>query len=490
MICNLLFFFGLNRCNRFLITENINPQLAKFIALKPFVSTIQPNNNNKNLNKKREHVKNLLRRTVKQNRVQKQLTTHSNDDTLSTIQPPKYNYEPLNIMYKKNTQKQTEPVECERNVTMEMPDEEEPIIEVDDTPPCIENPRDFLIEDCSIDGDSQISQTPPNQVPSTVTILNTDNSIFLSTQLLNVDDKMSASEPPISTAPETVETRCDDSSDDVIMNDSTVDLFEKRSLDRPYIEPAPPQKRRKIIAADDTSVAITIDLLESLPDETTERANVISLTSQSHAMEQNSHTMEPNAVAVTEKTQINRPTGYEWLEMSVPNSINYTYLHYIDIENVSYRYNVDRLPSDVAYNICKQQESQCATLNFKFDGMHRIIIKGQCMKKLLKLKYMEWRAVQAVLELIKQFTYNSRTKESSASSLLERALHHLFASTSKFSNVHIQRTEYDEEQNRDVCRILNTSYTLRPKVSAKRLRSTIDPYILEKINFRAKKQKK
>lgn len=452
--------------NIILTLENVDPQLTPKTAMAMPMAA-----NNNNIGKVTE-VANQLRRTIKASRLQKTLAMNA-DDTLSTIQPPKYNYNALQLVPKKRIQQYA----CQIN-TVALPQDEEPNIEFDDTPPCIENPREFLIEDSSIDGGSQISQTVSNRMPTAASILNTDNSLFLSSQLLNEQHQGTGSEQ-FFTAPDTIETQCDNLPDVDIMADGEVISTE---IDSIAIEP--PEKRRKIDAnVRDSNVQAAAFVSSSSTVQTV----VLETENHENGIPMSSHTNQQVPVAVVAATPAAHSTGFEWISR-VPTSSYHTYLHYIDIENVSYRYEVDRLPSDVAYNICQQQEGLRTTINFKCDGLHRIEIKGECMRKLLKLKYTEWRAVQAVLEMVKHFTYNSRAKEPKASSLLERSLHYLFASASKFSNVHIQRIQYDEEQNRDVCRVLQTTYSLKPK--PKRLQSTIDPYILENMHYGPKRMRK
>lgn len=435
------------------------------------------NNNNNNIVKNAgvpyHRVKKRLRRTITANRLQKTPAINAND-TLSTIQPPKYNYNALQLVQKKQTEQNAFQTNSDA-----LPQEEEPNIEFDDTPPFVDYPREYLIEDSSIDGGSQMSQAVSNRVPNAASILNTDNSVFLSSQLLNEHNQQTESEQ-FFTAPETNETQCDNLPDVNIMADGEMISTENGSDD---IETAPPEKRRKFDDAHDENVQDVRFEANSL----TTQADPLQTDARENGIPLASHQTQQIADAVAEQTSSARRTGFEWIPQ-VPTSINHTYLHYIDIENVSYRYEVDRLPSDVAYNICQQQEGLRTTINFKCDGLHRIEIKGECMQKLLKLKYTEWRAVQAVLEMVKHFTYNSRAKEPKVSSLLERSLHYLFASASKFSNVHIQRIQYDEEQNRDVCRVLQTTYSLKPK--PKRLLSTIDPYVLENMQYGPRRLKR
>lgn len=508
-----------------LTIENINPQLSATSISPPIaVASTNINNNDKNVNKAPDRAVTVSRPAPRTKRLQNKAVVNT-DDTLSTIQPPKYNYNALMLVPKK----QPDRMECEKNSVAE-PEDEEPHIEYDDTPPSIENPREFLIEDFSIDGGSQICQTQSNQPRTVASILNTGNSVFLSSQLL-IDGNQTASSQQFFTAPDTVETQCDNLPEHELIKASEEMIPPRIDI----VGTPPPEKRRRIdpeaitgfipadvvaetthrdnipqdeIMVDDevlsalkirssselvtgvADVAFTTDGVQAIVVDASETptdtvqietcATVVSMPSSSSFMTQES------AIVVAQPTPPPRPTGFEWIPQ-IPSSMNYTYLHYIDIENVSYRYEVERLPSDIAYNICKQQEGLRTTINFKCDGLHRIEIRGECVKKLLKLKYKEWRAVQAVLELIKKFTYNSRAKEPKSSSLLERTLHYLFASTSKFSNVHIQRILYDEEQNRDVCRVLETTYKLKPK--SKRLHSTIDPYVLDEIHHEMKRLK-
>lgn len=464
------------------------------------VTAANDNNHDKKTKASNDSVEKLLRRTVKASRLQKRPAPDTND-TLSNIQPPKYNYNALLLVPKKRSTQ----TECEKNdeATAE---EEEPNIECDDTPPCTENPREFLIEDASIDGDSQISQTSSNRMSSVANMLNTGNSVFLSSQLLN-DDRQTTTTQEFYTATEHPDTTpCEIEIMEImeIMDDDAVFIQSDQECDdqpligtpqpeiepvkRPYTGTAPPEKRRRLVDDRDcvSSAAVEPDTPPNL--QTTAGSvgvdvavavvqPLVSLSNQQISVS----VAEPAPAAIT--------TGFEWIPKE-PISINFTYLHYIDIESVSYRYEVNRLPSHVAYNICHQQKALRTTINFKCDGLHRIEIRGDCMQKLLKLKYTEWRAVQAVLELVKRFTYNSRAKEPRSSSLLERSLHYLFASASKFSNVHIQHICFDEEQNRDVCRVLDTNYSLRSVPRGKRLRSTIDPYVLKEMHFGEKRMKR
>lgn len=446
-------------------SENINPQLTGTAAAAT-------NNIDKQTKTSTDRVEKLLRRTVQMKRVQKKSTRDTND-TLSNIQPPKYNYNALLLVPKKRSTQ----IACDTNDEA-LTEAEEPIIEFDDTPPCIENPREFLIEDASIDGGSQLSQ-----MSSVANILNTGNSLFLSSQLLN-DGQQTTETQEFCTAPEASHEI--EIIDDVVIRPPDLEfpdrpLYESpppgsEPVERPYARMLPPPKRRRL-TYDRDSVSF---------------ATAVTVTPTNREVIANSVGVD---VAVVVKPTEPEPapapisTGFECIPKE-PKTINFTYLHYIDIESVSYRYDVDRLPSDDAYNICHQQEGLRTLINFKCDGLHRIEIKGESIQKLLKLKYTEWRAVQAVLELVKKFTYNSRAKEPHGSSLLERSLHHLFASASKFSNVHIQHIHFDEEQNRDVCRVLDTTYSLQPKARGKRLRSTIDPYVLKEMHFGEKRFKK
>lgn len=320
--------------------------------------------------------------------------------------------------------------------------------EMANNPQIVPVPGEFDIEDAS----------QPSQPSSTVdNILNTDNSVFLSSQLLSGGHQdVDGGEVIVNETPE--ESNVDDNtqSDEFI------------APTPPSIDIAPPPKRRRTISADEPIIVAT-DNDSYVP------VTPVTPTNDTASNQQ-------NAIVATASTSAEHAFGSIFKIPTTP--LNVTYLQSINIENVSYRFHVNQRPRDIHHNICHQQEELCTVLGFKCDGIHNVQLNGENTRKILKFKSTEWRSVQAILDAVKEFTYNAYTRLPPKATLFERSLHCLFASTSKFSNVHIQRVQYNEANNTDECSVLDTVYSL--KWAPLCLQWTVDPYILKEAQFKTR----
>lgn len=416
----------------------------------------------------------------------KQQKTKKGDDTLSTIQVPKYSYNALQIVSNKKSDEQT--TSGNEALQLESCDIE---THIQETPPINRtNPNEYQIDENSSTDDSQVT---PNKNPSTSVsrLLNSQISVFLSSQLNICGSQCSDAQTGNSLTP--ADSEASSTPSDLVCSPITSQMMNailkpelsavqkvtsaKQNTDNLFninedVNECEPLPKKPKLSTDNVQVAKEIVTSENLFRKAIELNHTKSLALN-----------QPKRLAIAP----NSPAFIVPMEqiMKTPNSISnnafHTFLHYIDIENVSYRFKMfaNAYQNRQANNYNELNDIK-TILNYQCNGVNKITINGESTRKLLKLSYKEWSAVQDLLKMIGEFSYNSKATEPPNATILHRVLYYLFKTASKFSNVLI---EYREEDMESV-RVINASYAINPLKRNRDLSKVIDPLVLMHIKHK------
>lgn len=172
---------------------------------------------------------------------------------------------------------------------------------------------------------------------------------------------------------------------------------------------------------------------------------------------------------------------YEAFIFKIPQGHHHEFLYHFNVECTFRRLRVGPATSSAAVINCHKQTNLQKTLRLSGKSLHRVTLQGECPKKLCQLKCTSWKDVPILLEIVKNFAYNSSVSQPPPMSILGRVLYHFFVKNSKFTSVHIQNIQSDSRE-------LNTSYGLKP--NGKRVRPPNDPFYLDSFSYNSKRSKK
>lgn len=441
------------------------------------------------------------------------------DETLSTIKVPKYNYNPLSIAVVKKAIQTAIDTLPKNTDTPKENSEDSPIIESEDSQPSQRtNPREFLIEE-DITMDENVESQPTrsqNSQLSAYKLLNTQNSLFLHSQLMKDCNRLAKPAMPIdissassiSITPNTdndtetgknlnlnkEEINPPGSATTRLLPTCEVSLVRLSSTEQsPYHfvfndqsyrlrESAPPQKKRKVnkpiedsvasdgtASAQPTTYATLMTNLHKPPQKVVQCAAALLQTTIHQA-----NTIESDLNLRMEQLLSNPCT--------ISSNLSYRFLSHINIVEASNTL-ITNSAMERTYNTCKEFDIIKTLLKLQFNGNHHVTLTGESMQRKIELtiSVKEWSAIQEILQIIHEFTHNAHSYNLQSSNnnqtTLHRALLYLFKTSSKFSNVDI---EY-RETNSDVVNILNSSF--RYSNSRADLASGIDPFIIEGLKF-------
>ena len=106
---------------------------------------------------------------------------------------------------------------------------------------------------------------------------------------------------------------------------------------------------------------------------------------------------------------------------------------------------------------------------------------GNAIKLIMKMNDKEWDALYAILSALRDYKYDVSGQQSTNDTILHRAVHLLFKSAPKISNVHISYGDQDLETAR---------VFIKPNQSHENITAAIDPYVLEMMQATAQKNTK
>lgn len=485
---------------------------------------------------------------------------------LDQTQVPKFNYEPL--QYVANTVQKRQPMTTDEQSTVgatsirinqnaeqsnarkkqankEIPATDSPEINIEfsDTPPNVTNPLEYLIEedtssqqfDKSNEDSSGTNRSTSDCLSNTKKLLNTQESVFLSSQLLSDLDQAENQKSPTSqfvskhaiapSALKIVLNRIEDNVDDEIPatppNRNICILKNTDNIDETTIEtpkfsnnansPSSSSSKNKMSSPAQELLSLnTQRTLRSTTNVQASQSMVINNISPNNNTNEvhfnnclydqstdtdtisdsaNKHFEQTNQAAfkqiiITGMPQ-HRPLPSLLPIQLIKNSSQLThnrfeFLNYIDIKEVQIQLNLTS--KERILNLCNASDGFQTKLNFNVSGHHRIILNGESTRKLLKLSDIEWSAIQEILNYIRTFTYDSFSNEPFEDSILHRCLYYFFKTASRFSTAIVER--YDENGDN----IYTYSSTLKlPKKKRTDVKNVIDPYVLSQMNVEVKR---
>lgn len=237
-------------------------------------------------------------------------------------------------------------------------------------------------------------------------------------------------------------------------------------------ETEPPMKKLKLIAVEHSYVPDVSSILRSKYRIDTKRSCI-----DQHLVPSN---IQPEICIVPALPPIPLQQ-YDALILKMPQNNHHEFLYHFNVECTFRRLRVGAMTSRAAIINCHKQMSLQKTLRLNGKSLHRVTLQGECPKKLCQLKCTSWKDVQILLEIVKNFAYNSSVSQPPPMSILGRILYHFFVKTSKFTSVHIQNIQNDSRE-------MSTSYGLKP--NGKRVRAPNDPFYLDCFNYDSKRLKK
>lgn len=171
---------------------------------------------------------------------------------------------------------------------------------------------------------------------------------------------------------------------------------------------------------------------------------------------------------------------------SIPNGTQYAFLNYIDIKEINSKIVLngwDYKPSGLPFEVRQRENKLKAVLRFSFNGFHEITLNGKSMKRILKLNVKEWSAVQGILDTLgNEFQYsNSKRCQPTHANILYDALYYLFKTQSTFTNAVI---EYRDQQHNEV-NAVSSKFACIPKLvndKPKDLSKAIDTFALHSMS--------
>lgn len=185
-------------------------------------------------------------------------------------------------------------------------------------------------------------------------------------------------------------------------------------------------------------------------------------------------TNQVNAHSTSTAANIVQPNSVvpELVALSSTHGDRTEFLYYVEILNLASNIKNIMLPSGER----AQQLNIEATLQHQCNGNNRIVVNDDAIKLILKLTDKEWQATQIILAALSDFRYDARNTEPIGNTIIHRAVHYLFRTVSKISNVHISYGDQDLE----TARVFH-----KPNNSNENLTSAIDPFVLLMMKAKA-----
>lgn len=336
---------------------------------------------------------------------------------------------------------------------------EEPFIECDEeTPPSSEiNQREFMIEDDSSCEDNSESSLAV-KTRSTLKLLNSQDSIFLNSQLGRACDKSyhtfvsAASVVGLTSTPEETSSTPAVASQQLNKGNEIANLpiAATRTL-------SPPKKQ------------------ENLDIQRLKQTQVLKVLVPSIEKP----IREPTESARNE----NEKHETIWINPIIfSNSFQYSFLTYIDVKEISPKFDFTCHAAEASsaifpYEICHELKDIKVVLEFTCNGYHQIELHGRSVQKVLQLKIKEWSAVESILRAIREFTFHPRQQyrqpmRRPQPNIFHDVLFYLFKTVSRFSHVLI---EYREDCS-NMVGVIDSVYELNRNTKRKNLSQAIDAY--------------
>lgn len=158
--------------------------------------------------------------------------------------------------------------------------------------------------------------------------------------------------------------------------------------------------------------------------------------------------------------------------LKIPQGYHHEYLYRLNIECTHRRATADARTRSKATVNCQEQTDLQRILALNGNRPHHVTLFGKRPEKVFQIKCSDWKGVQVLLEIVKNFTHSSRIVEPPSAAIACNALYHFFVKASQFTHVHIQCEEWTSESN------------LNPKSKSirKRVGPPIDPFHLTKFS--------
>lgn len=371
----------------------------------------------------------------------------------------------------------------------------------DDTPPTSgRNRREYSIEeDSSCD---ENSQPLSNKAQSTTRLLNSQNSLFLNSQVIKACDKTYRTcdlsnipeRPPIKLFAEISKSRSNNSSLEsetssdasvLIIGSKDTSLTETSSSSQaandnssmhvaPSLENTEDTRRTKDTFAIETgslphatngnSSMQAAPLLENIEDAQRTKEHAKHLKAEKEAREKSSKQIYINPIIFGSRFQ-------------------HGFLNYIDIKEINYNLNLKRNTNNFPYTLCREFKDVKTSLRWHYNGFHEITLNGRSTRKVLKLKIKEWSAVEGILQAIHEFTFSSKQLGPKEHNLLYEVLYYLFKTVSRFTNVIIEYCEEDDNHVKIIDSLSNLNFETA-ETRRKDLSKAIDAYTLSSLLVR------
>lgn len=392
---------------------------------------------------------------------------------LDMTQVPKFDYQPLscltispgrNSKKREETRPQMKTTNYDRRNSNQYVDSREFFIEE-----CDSSPEDSAEKSCM--ENRQIS-------PQTKALLDTQNSVFLSSQLQTAMveglNRGRLDDGNIKTTNQASEPLC--------LNNSTVKTFDDLARLRPELRvtliPKTPRNPLNKIQTKNTSEEIiahitindetVIDIEKSMteniqPVEVEQSARLPSTTSMNVIA-------KPKSLAVLPVTLYQAPASQNNI-----NS-NFEFINYIDIKSVDVHLMG---PIDARYDIGSQYNEWTTKINCS----KCITINGHETKKLLKFNDTEWNAVKELINILRNFSYCAWRPVSNTDNIMSHTLNLLFKSSSGFTTAVVRENNEHEYEVHNIVDELPISFDNGINIT-----DLIDPFVLCQMKIDVAKQ--